>query len=479
MHVTSLPGGHGIGDLGPEAHRWAHRLKACGARWWQTLPIHPIDAYFSPYAAASAFAGFDGLISPELLARDGLLTAAEGKPAGRYPLGRVDYALALRRKRALLAKAYARFEPDDALRAFTERHADWLEDWTLYAALEEAHQGQPWRLWPRAIRLRQPRALALAKRDLAPRRAYHAFVQYVFDKQWRELRAACAQQGVAMMGDVPIFVGLDSCDVWANRPLFDLDAEGRPKVISGVPPDEFSDTGQLWEHPHYRWAAHRKTGFAWWVRRMARTLELYDAARIDHFLGFLRCWAIPFGDPTAARGKWRNTPGRELLEALQQGLGATPFVAEDLGILTPAASALRDDFALPGMRVLQFGFGSDHAYHAPHRWTTQSVAYTGTHDNDTAVGWFRGAPTAQKRRALGYTGGTAKTIAPDLVRLLLASPANLAIAPVQDVLGLDGAHRMNRPGAKHGNWAWRLRPALWDPAAARKCLAENRLFGRW
>ncbi|MEM6750124.1 MAG: 4-alpha-glucanotransferase, partial [Planctomycetota bacterium] len=405
LHVTSLPGKHGMGDLGPEAHRWARRLQSCGARWWQTLPIHPVDRYHSPYAAASAFAGFDGLISPDLLVRDGLLKPAEARPGKRLPDRRVDYDAALAHRRALLALAYERFDADDAFDAFCDREAHWLDDWTLYAALEEAHRGKPWRKWPRPLRLRQAKPLAQAHEGLAHRRRYHAFVQHLFHRQWAELRAVCAACGVALMGDVPIFVGLDSCDVWSHRELFDLDREGAPKVISGVPPDDFSATGQLWEHPHYRWPAHQKTGYDWWVRRMRRTLDLYDSARVDHFLGFLRCWAIPYGDKTAKRGKWRKTPGRELLEALHEGLGAMPFVVEDLGLLTPEAAALRDDFGLPGMRILQFAFGGDDSYHAPHRWTTHCLAYTGTHDNDTLRGWLATLAPDQRRRALRYTGG--------------------------------------------------------------------------
>jgi 4-alpha-glucanotransferase len=458
LHVTSLPGPHGSGDLGPDSLRFAGFVRRAGLRWWQMLPIGPIGPGDSPYAATSAFAGSPLLISPERLVNAGLLS--EARPLSAYSTERVDFRRTMLHRSRLLRLAFDawRRAPERGrgeLQAFRQRNRHWLEDYVLFTALREAQRRRSWSEWPRELRDRKPRALAEARAALADEIAFEEFVQFEFDHQWRQFREACNKDGVRLIGDIPIFVTHDSSDVWSNRELFLLDRAGRPKVVTGVPPDYFSVTGQLWGHPHYDWRAQAAGGFEWWIERFRRAFEMFDSVRIDHFIGFHRVWQVPGRARTARTGRYVPSAGQALLRAATRALGRLPIIAEDLGAVTPDVWALRDAFGFPGMRVLQFAFGADR-YHQPHNYAPQCVVYTGTHDNDTTVGWFGGQSRAVKRRVLEYAGGRAETIHWDMIRLAFGSPANVAIIPMQDYLGLGREARMNIPATPRGNWRWRM-----------------------
>lgn len=490
MHPTSLPGPYGCGDLGPEAYRFADFLADARQRWWQTLPINPADRHGCPYSAFSAFSGDALLISPEKLYEEGLLTRAQIKPLKGINPKKVDYKAVRKTREPLLRQAYDSFlakpkRTRAAMDRFRAQNKAWLDDWSMFEALRRANHNRHWWIWPTGIRKRRRADMDRVRIGLADKIDYCVFLQYQFDKQWTALKKYCNGKGVGLIGDIPIFVAHDSCDVWAHPELFRLKPDGTPKVISGAAPDAFSKIGQLWKHPLYDWPKHKASKYDWWVQRFRHCLTQYDAARIDHFLGFSRYWEVPAGDKNAKRGRWRKSPGKELFTTLKRKLGSVPIIAEDLGLLTPEAAALRDRFGFPGMRVLQFAFGQDDSYHAPHNCPTQSVVYTGTHDNDTARGWFadadrksrKGRPS-ERQRALAFTGGAPKTIHESLIRLALSSPADTAIFPVQDLLGLDTKARMNVPGTIRGNWAWRLRPGQLKKAHARWLAEQTTLFGR-
>ncbi len=486
LHLTSLPGPHGCGDLGPEAHRFLEFLGRAGQSWWQMLPVGPPGRApgFSPYDSASAFAGSPWLVSLTALAREGLLAPPELKAAPGLSARRVNLAATLRFREARLRQACARFrlrrgERRRDFRDFCDANADWLEDFALFAALRRDAGGKPWTDWEQGVRARRPSALRAATDRLADEVAAQRFVQFAFDGQWRALREHARRCGIGLIGDLPIFVAHDSADVWCHQGLFRLDGHGRPRQVSGYPPDRFNRNGQHWGHPQYRWAAHERTGFAWWGRRFARAFELFDAVRIDHFLGFTRTWSIPAGASSPRQGRWVKSPGPGLFAAVQRRLGARPMIAEDLGHVTPADLQLRDSFGLAPMRIFQFGFGheADSADHLPHNYPPLCAAYTGNHDNDTLAGWFGELAPAERGRVQAYTGGQPATIHWDSLRTLFASPARLVICPLQDVLGLDRRARMNVPGTAHGNWNWRMESA--PSAATAKTLRRlTGLFGR-
>jgi len=486
LHLTSLPGDHGSGDLGPEAHRFLEFLERAGQSWWQMLPIGPPGhaPAFSPYDSASAFAGSPWLVSLTALAREGLLASPDLKPVPGLSSRRVNFAATLRFREERLRQAFASFrhrrgERGRAFRSFCDLNADWLEDFTLFAALRRHSGGKPWTDWDKEVRTRQPVALRAAGQRLRDEVAAHRFVQFEFDQQWRALREHAQRRGVGLIGDLPIFVAHDSADVWCHQGLFQLDGYGRPRQVSGYPPDRFNRNGQHWGHPQYRWAAHEQTGFAWWVRRFARVFELFDAVRIDHFLGFTRTWSIPAGAPSPRSGRWVKSPGSGLFAAVQQRLGARPMIAEDLGHVTAADIHLRDTFGFAPMRIFQFGFGSepDSADHLPHQYPPLCAAYPGNHDNNTLAGWFQELRSAQRSRVLDYTGGQPATIHRDSIRALFASPARLVICPLQDILGLGSHARMNVPGTAHGNWTWRLESTP-STTIAKTLWCQAGLFGR-
>jgi 4-alpha-glucanotransferase len=497
LHVTSLPGPHGNGDLGPEARRFVDFLAAGGQRWWQTLPANPVGSGNSPYSGASAFAGNPLLISLDDLASLGLLEAGDVRKTLDARHASYDESRALRG--AALRRAFERHERAPrrlarALESFRRDSGYWLGDYALYMALRDAHAGRPWTAWPRALARREPRELARARRTLARDVAFYELEQLLFRRQWQALRRYASERGVGLIGDAPIFVAHESADVWSHAASFTLDRQGEPTFVAGVPPDYFSKTGQRWGNPLYRWRAHQASGFEWWIERFRTLLEHFDVIRLDHFIGFMRYWRVPASEKTAERGSWQPAPGQALFAAVERALGSTPFIAEDLGEVTPAVRALRDEFGLPGMRVLQFAFGSDvqAGQFLPHCYIPNTVAYTGTHDNDTFLGWYLDDGSAgprsprqarnEKRAATAYLAGPgADELAQpqwEALRALYGSVARTVIAPLQDILGLDNTSRMNSPGSPTGNWEWRVPPRSLTPRLAKRLHELARVYER-
>ncbi|HEU4389505.1 MAG TPA: 4-alpha-glucanotransferase [Blastocatellia bacterium] len=473
LHPTSLPGRFGIGDLGAQALAFADFLQASGQSLWQVLPLTPTGYGDSPYQSFSAFAGNTLLISPDLLVAEGLLSEREIKEEDHFEDSRVDFGKVIPFKRALLARAYESFSRSKTSKTeflkFCHRQSAWLDDYSLFRALKDAHGGIAWNEWEPSLALRKPDAIASAREKLSKQIDAERFAQYLFFKQWLAFKEACHKRQISIVGDLPIFVAYDSADVWACPEQFKLDRDGTPKVVAGVPPDYFSATGQLWGNPIYDWERERARGFEWWITRIRAVLEMLDFVRIDHFRGFCACWEVPYGETTAEKGRWVEVPGRELFATLQKAIGTLPIIAEDLGVITPDVVALRDEFGFPGMRILQFGFSSDSGNHdLPHNYVPNTVVYTGTHDNDTCVGWFRSSAgagstrdEAQVRRereyCLRYLNSNGAEIHWDFIRAALASVANTAIIPLQDLLGFDSRARMNLPASTEGNWTWRVR----------------------
>ena len=462
LHPTSLPGPFGIGDLGPAAYAWVDALVRARQTWWQVLPLGPTGYGDSPYQCFSAFAGNPNLVSPEALAADGLVSQADLE-GGRLLDDRVDYGAVIAFKGRLLARAWNNFQSGAApslrpeYEEFGSRQAGWLDDFALFMALKEAHGGRSWLDWPAALTRREPAALRSARKELAGAIGRHRFGQFLFFRQWRRLREYAHGRGVRLIGDLPIFVAGDSADVWANPELFLLDQRRRPAVVAGVPPDYFSATGQLWGNPLYDWKALKKAGYAWWAARVRAALEEVDLVRLDHFRGFEAYWEVPAGQPTAEKGRWVKGPADDLFKALRADLGHLPLIAEDLGLITPEVEALRTRLQLPGMRILQFGFGGAFEERfLPHNFERNTVVYTGTHDNDTTLGWYQNLTRKERRFLKDYVPRAGKEPSWDLLRVAWASVANYAMAPLQDVLGLGTEARMNLPGRPSGNWAWRF-----------------------
>jgi 4-alpha-glucanotransferase len=474
LHPTSLPGPHGIGELGPAAIAFLDFLHETGQGLWQVLPLGPTGYGDSPYQCFSAFAGNPLLVSLDRLRDEGLLTDTELRKRPRFGEREVDFGQVIEWKRPLLEKACAAFEAKAdparraAFQAFVRSRAAWLPDFALFTALKRANGFAAWNTWQRPLVEREPEALERARRELARECREVELAQWLFFEQWAELRRAARERGIRLMGDVPIFVAHDSADVWAHPEVFYLGSDGRPSFQAGVPPDYFSATGQLWGNPLYRWDALERTGYAWWIERLRALLELVDLVRLDHFRGFEAYWEVAGDATTAVDGRWVKGPGAALFEALRAALGELPIVAEDLGVITPEVEALRQAFGFPGMAILQFAFGSDaHANDfLPHNFPKHKVVYTGTHDNDTVVGWWNAGVgdstrTAaeverERERALAYVGGDGSEIHWDFVRALMVSVADTAIVPLQDVLGTGSEGRMNLPGRGDGNWRWRF-----------------------
>lgn len=469
LHPTSLPGPGPAGTLGPEAFAFIDRLAEANVRVWQMLPTGPAGIGGSPYMSPSAFAGNTALIDPRWLVERGLLRADE-LPAPRDATDRIDVRAAEIAARWTLDLAADRFEQgegDPTLReawdAFTSATDGWLQAWVEFATLADLFDGAPWPEWPAELRDRAPDAVAAALDRHAVNARRERFGQFVFHLQWRALREHAHRRNVSLFGDVPIFVSHHSADVWGHRALFDLDERGWPRHVAGVPPDYFSETGQRWGNPLYRWDESARTGHAWWIARFARAFELCDRVRVDHFRGFEAFWEIPALDPTAMNGRWVKGPGRSLFDAVFAALGRQDVIAEDLGVITPEVEALRDGLGLPGMKILHFAFGSgDDNVHLPHHHAIRSVAYTGTHDNDTTRGWWAEAPDNVREHACEYLGIDGMDIAWQLIEAALRSPADLAVLPMQDVLELGTEARMNTPGTTADNWAWRMRPDAFD-----------------
>jgi 4-alpha-glucanotransferase len=484
LHPTSLPSPFGIGDLGPQAHSWLEWLAGCGCGIWQVLPLGPTGYGDSPYQSFSAMAGNALLISPEGLAADGLLSAEAVQQAARLG-GPVDFGEVIDLKDRLLNQAHAAFQAagDHLLRGeygtFREAQRDWLDDFALFMALKSAHHGAPWTEWSNDLAMREPAALGQAAGELAEAIEQQRFRQFLFFRQWGQLRQRAQELGLRILGDVPIFVAHDSADVWAARDLYDLLDSGRPRVVAGVPPDYFTETGQLWGNPLYRWDRHAAEGYTWWIRRLSGTLNLVDAIRLDHFRGFEAHWEVPGDAPTAETGEWVKGPGLHLFAAVRAAIGSLPLVAEDLGVITKEVRRLRDGLELPGMKVLQFGFsGEADNEHLPHNYPRRCVAYTGTHDNDTTAGWFQTAPEEEQQACELYLGSLSGEIGWDLLRVLWGSVANWAIAPLQDLLGLGSEGRMNFPGRPQGNWSWRFAQDALTPELQERVRQLNRVYGR-
>ena len=484
LHPTSLPGPYGIGTLGDAAYRFVDFLAATGQTVWQILPLGPTGYGDSPYSAYSAFAGNPLLVCPDRLVSCGDL--APGEVAGiRRPEGRVDYGFAHDFMEKILHLAALRFareaeaERRAAYERFSAEQAYWLNDYALFRALRRHFGHRAWNEWPLPIRRREEQALRHWGEELAEAIAFHKYTQFVFFEQWFAIKGYAAERGIRIMGDIPIFVAFDSADVWANPDLFYLDEEENPTLVAGVPPDYFSATGQRWGNPLYRWERMAERDYSWWTARFRWNLTLADLVRIDHFRGFEACWAVPAAEKTAINGEWMAVPGAELFAALQEKEGTLPVVAEDLGLITPEVEALRDRFGFPGMKVLQFAFGSgaDNPY-LPCNLTPHCVIYTGTHDNNTTLGWWRELGREEKESLRAYLGTPARDMPWPLIRLALASVAELCILPLQDVLALGGEARMNTPGAADNNWQWRFLPEALSAEPAQKLAELTRIYGR-
>jgi 4-alpha-glucanotransferase len=475
LHPTSLPGGVGNGDLGAEAFGFVEFLAEAGFRVWQTLPLGPTHEEGSPYHSLSAHAGSRRLIDPEQLVTagwlDGMTEPDPGQDPEAYRLGLVAAAYEGFRERGGEG-GYGPFE------AFCREHAHWLEDYALFMAVR-AEQGVPWWQWPQPLRDRDPAALEQARQRLAGTIDHHRFAQWVFFGQWHRLKAHANERGVLLFGDIPIFVAHDSAEVWAHRECFALDETGQPEAVAGVPPDYFSETGQYWGNPLFRWDRLAAEGYRWWIDRIRTQRELFDWVRLDHFRGFQAFWEIPY-EAEATEGRWVEGPGADFFEAVAEALGELPLVAEDLGVITPEVTALRQRFALPGMKVLQFAFDGDGANpFLPHNHARDFIAYTGTHDNNTALGWWLDElDEGARERVRDYLGRPGEAMPWPLIRAALGSVARCAILPMQDCLGLDGAHRMNQPATIEGNWQWRFEWSWLADGLAGHLRHLNALYGR-
>lgn len=487
LHITSLPGRYGVGAFNQSAYEWVDYLSRTRQTLWQVLPLGPTGYGDSPYQSFSTFAGNPYLISLEELVAEGLLEQSSLDNAPTLPNEQVDYGALYTWKLPLLKHVASNFErrANESMQAefarFCGENGVWLDDFALFMALKDAHDGQSWNQWAMPLRSRNQAALDQATRDLAAALHAHKFMQWLFFRQWLRLKAYANQKGILIVGDIPIFVAMDSADAWTAPDQFLLDREFQPTAVAGVPPDYFSETGQLWGNPLYRWDAMKADGYAWWMRRIGGALRLYDLVRVDHFRGFAGYWEVPAGEPTAENGEWRPGPGADFFVALREKLGGNlPIIAEDLGEITPDVIELRNQFALPGMKVLQFAFSTDSTdKFLPHNYARNFVVYTGTHDNDTTWGWYRNTATNHERdhfrRYLRTDGHDA---AWTLIDAAWSSVAMYAIVPLQDLLNLGGECRMNLPGRADGNWTWRFQPAQMTGHLERRLLESTQVFGR-
>jgi 4-alpha-glucanotransferase len=481
LHITSLPSPFGIGDLGPEAYSFAEFLHRASQKYWQILPLSPIqsDQHYSPYSSVSSMAGNALLISPDLLLKEGILSKSDLQIKSKSGTGIINYDRVVETKSVLFKKAYnrAKLKKDAAFQAFCYREAYWLDDFALYMALRQSFDDHPWYTWPDEYKFRDLKSLLIFTNDHQDTIAYEKWLQFQFFKQWKDLRRFCNDLNVGIIGDLPFYISYDSVDVWSRQEIFKLNSEGDIEGIAGVPPDYFNDKGQLWGMPVYRWEMLQETGYDWWIKRIRKNLELVDLLRLDHFRAFVDYWEVASGETTAQNGIWKPGPGADLFRVFQQELGRLPFIAEDLGDINPAVHKLRDQFSLPGMKVLQFAFGDTmpESEHAPHNYDRNFIAYTGTHDNNTTLGWFNTELKRDYRKQVeSYTGKKLKqsTVAQELIRVVYSSVAKVVIIPVQDLLSLDGHARMNTPASTSGNWTWRM-------ASNRLGETEERLLRNW
>jgi len=485
LHPTSLPSPDGIGDLGPEAYRWIDFLDRTGCQFWQILPLGPTGYGDSPYQCFSAFAGNPYLISATVLLDQGLLTKSDLSDRPNFPLERVDYGSVLKWKLKILRRSFLNFkstknkEIKQAFMAFKESEKEWLEPFALFMAIKSQHGDVAWDKWPKELRKRDPEALKAFKAEFSEEIELQAYMQFIFFRQWQSLKAYAERKGVRIIGDIPIFVAYDSTDVWVNKELFFLDEDGLPEVVAGVPPDYFSETGQLWGNPLYNWEVHKSTGYNWWLKRMRAVLNQVDIVRLDHFRGFEAYWEIPYGNETAIEGRWVKGPGHYFFRVMKEKLGELPIIAEDLGVITEGVIQMREAFNLPGMKILQFAFATDpDDDFLPHNYPENCVAYTGTHDNNTTQGWYEAAPEREKDFCRRYLARSGQDITWSMIRCLWQSVARWVLAPMQDFLSLGNWARMNYPGNPSGNWDWRMHPDAINEGLIHRLHETNYLYGR-
>lgn len=491
LHITSLPSPYGIGDLGAEAYKFADLLAEAGQRYWQILPLNPTElgSGNSPYSSHSAFAGNPLLIAPDLLVQDGLLTKKDIRPDSSFDTRKVDFEQVTAYKSQLLRKAYENYKAGQAsdLKAafirFQQEHKAWLPDYTRFAVFKQHFDGKPWIEWPTKIRNRQEQAMDELATELTEAIEQEAFLQFLFYRQWEQLQTYCTSKEISFIGDMPFYVSHDSADVWSHPKIFKLDKDRKPKAVSGVPPDYFSETGQLWGTPVFDWKVLQQQDFDWWVLRIAHNLELFGLLRLDHFRAFSAYWEVAAGEETAINGKWVKTPGAELLTIIRQKFPEMPIIAEDLGEIDQPVRDLMAQFDLPGMRVLLFAFGEDlpQNIYAPHNHVQNTIVYTGTHDNSTVRAWYESDASKDDRKRLSAYSAqdlTKENVSEVMSRLAFMSVAQLAVLPLQDVLGLGKEAIMNKPATANGNWEWRLEPGLFTKSVARKLRQETELYGR-
>jgi len=465
MHVSSLPGKFGIGDAGKSAYEWVDFLDKTGVKYWQILPLNPTGYGNSPYQGLSAFAGNPLFIDMENLVELGLITKSRISDHPNFPVQKVNFSKVSAWKTKILHLAFDEFIKgrnvllQSDFEAYCIENKHWLDDFALFMALRLEHKLVSWKDWPEPFKFREKSALKKYSHENGLEIQFHQFLQFIFYRQWSELKAYTNGKGIQLIGDIPIFTGFDCADVWANPHLFQLDPDRQPIAIAGVPPDFFSKTGQLWGNPLYDWDTHKKENYPWWTQRVKETLKTVDLIRLDHFRGFAGYYRIPGGAKTAENGEWVPGPGKELFDTMKKKLGELPFIAEDLGVITDDVIELRDRYKFPGMKLLQFAFweSADHEF-LPHNLPVNCVAYTGTHDNDTSLSWFRNAPEHERRFCASYLGHHTRDIALEMIRAVWASVAMVAVAPMQDFLQLDGWARMNLPASTSNNWIWRMKP---------------------
>ncbi|MFN8446321.1 MAG: 4-alpha-glucanotransferase [Caldilineaceae bacterium] len=486
LHPTSLPGRYGVGSFDKNAYDWVDFLADTHQSLWQVLPLGPTGYGDSPYQSFSSFAGNPYLISLEDMVKEGLLSQEILDSAPDFPRARVDYGaiyhwkLPLLREAALAFKDFATDAQKEEFKQFCQNESDWLNDYTLFMALKDAHGGKPWHEWDMDLRSRKKKALEAANKSYADAIHAYKFAQWLFYRQWHQLKAYANSKNIQIVGDIPIFVAMDSCDAWTNPKEFFLDKEFKPTVVAGVPPDYFSETGQLWGNPLYRWSAMKESGYAWWIKRIRAALRLYDIVRVDHFRGFAAYWEVPAAETTAINGKWVKGPGADFFNTIKQELGDLPIIAEDLGEITPDVIELRNQFGLPGMKILQFAFSSDASdKFLPHNYERNFIVYSGTHDNDTSWGWYRQSATPKERdyfrRYLRTDGHDA---AWSMIDACFRSVANTAIVPLQDLLDLGTEARMNFPGIASGNWSWRFVPEQITEFLGSRLRDVTEIYGR-
>ncbi len=488
LHPTSLPSRYGIGDLGEEAYRFIDFLEKAGQHLWQVLPLTHTGYGDSPYQSFSAFAGQPLLISPMNLFELGLVSEDTLNRCPAHDPEHIDYGTMIPYKTAILKEAYASYKKklprklSEKFALFCYENAFWLDDYALFMSLKDENDGKSWLNWQKPYRSPSKKEKTKLMSQLSDSVRYYQFIQFLFFRQWNKLKKYANKHGVYIIGDIPIFVSMDSADVWANKHLFQLDSKGYPNAVAGVPPDYFSETGQLWGNPLYHWAVHKHEGYAWWISRIRNQLGLLDYLRIDHFRGFEAYWAVPYGSETAIDGEWKKGPDKSLFKAIQKELGKDlPIIAEDLGIITPEVEALRDRFGFPGMKILQFAFESTgESSYLPHQFTTPNcVCYTGTHDNDTTAGWFMTLNLDARKKVKAYLQTDGTDISMAFIRACLGSIAQMAIFPMQDVLGLGSDARMNTPGVPAGNWDWRLKQGSFSDTLAQQLKELTILYGRY